>query len=178
MLVPLDARHLDGLESLGADPLVQRFTRVPALFDRGAAERWLRMYEQGWRDGSRAGFAITARSDARFLGLAAFVALSLPGREAEVGYVVAREERGRGVAARAVRLLTEWGLQQLGLVRIELRADVENPASLRVAERCGYVREGTLRSVHVKDGRRADMAVFARIAGSTPAAGQHGDRDR
>lgn len=164
LLVPLDGSHVGALEALGTDPLVQRFTRVPSAFGREDAERWLRTYEQGWRDGSRAGFAVTARDGGRFLGVAAFVALSLAGREAEVGYVVVPAERRRGVASRALALLTGWGLGTLGLARIELRADVENPASLRVAERCGYRREGTLRSVHVKDGRRADMALYARTA--------------
>jgi RimJ/RimL family protein N-acetyltransferase len=64
---------------------------------------------------------------------------------------------------RALALLTRWGLEELGLARIELRAEMANPASLKVAERGGYVREGVLRSVHLKDGRRGDMALYARV---------------
>jgi hypothetical protein len=33
-----------------------------------------------------------------------------------------------------------------------------------VAERSGFTKEGTLRSVHFKQGRRTDFHVFARIA--------------
>lgn len=57
-LVPLATEHLDGLQALGSDALVQRFTRVPEPFGNAEAEWWLGLYEQGWEDGARAGFAI------------------------------------------------------------------------------------------------------------------------
>jgi RimJ/RimL family protein N-acetyltransferase len=44
-----------------------------------------------------------------------------------------------------------------------LRIEVENEPSIRVAERAGYVREGVLRSVHFKQGLRADIAIYSRI---------------
>jgi RimJ/RimL family protein N-acetyltransferase len=163
MLVPLGRSHVDALEALGADALVQRFTRIPDPFGRAEAEWWLGLYERGWVDGSRAGFAVIERASGAFVGMIAFVTLRLDAAEAEVGYIVAPEARGRGLAVRALDLLTAWGFEQLGLARIELRAELENPASLRVAERCGYLREGVLRSVHLKGGRRGDMAIYSRL---------------
>jgi RimJ/RimL family protein N-acetyltransferase len=163
-LVPLGRDHLPALEELGSDPLVQRFTRVPDPFGPAEAEWWLGLYERGWVDGSRAGFAIVERERGEAVGMIAFVTLRLDAAEAEVGYIVAPSARGRGIAAHALQLITEWGFGQLALERIELRAELENPASLRVAERCGYVREGVLRHVHLKAGRRGDMAIYARLA--------------
>jgi len=163
-LVPLGREHLAALEAVGADPLVQRFTRVPEPFGQAEAEWWLGHYERGWEDGSRAGFAILEEPAETFVGMIAFVALRLDDREAEIGYIVAPEARGRGIAVRALDLLTRWGFTELGLARIELRVELGNPASIRVAERCGYVREGILRNVHLKGQRRGDMAVYARIA--------------
>jgi len=164
-LAPLAREHLQPLAALGSDPLVQRFTRVPETFGTKEAEWWLGLYERGWGDGSRAGFAILEQPGAVFDGMIAFVTLRLEAAEAEVGYIVAPEARGRGVAVRALSLVTRWGLEEVGLARIELRAELENPASLKVAERCGYVREGTLRNVHLKAGRRGDMALYSRVAG-------------
>jgi len=42
--------------------------------------------------------------------------------------------------------------------------DVENAASARVAERAGYRLDGVLRSLHFKEGRRTDTAVYSRLA--------------
>jgi RimJ/RimL family protein N-acetyltransferase len=83
-----------------------------------------------------------------------------PGR-AEVGYWVGPWARGEGVAARALGLLSAWALGPLGLARLDLNASVSNAASLRVAERCGYVREGTLRSGWFRGPGREDLAVFS-----------------
>ena len=48
--------------------------------------------------------------------------------------------------------------------RVELRIDVENLPSVKVADRAGYVREGVLRSMHFKQGLRADIAIYSRLA--------------
>jgi RimJ/RimL family protein N-acetyltransferase len=128
----------------------------------GFERRWLERYDQP--DGERAGFAIVDEVSGEFLGMAALVRLDSAGREAEAGYIVAPAARGRGIAVRALRLLTEWSLQELKLERVELRIEVENEPSIRVAERAGYLREGVLRSVHFKQGLRADIAVYSRLA--------------
>jgi RimJ/RimL family protein N-acetyltransferase len=47
--------------------------------------------------------------------------------------------------------------------RIVLIIDVGNPVSERVAERGGYVREGVMRSIHVKQGIRADAGLWSRL---------------
>lgn len=161
-LEPLGTAHLEGLAELGRDPDVQRFTYVPSPWVEGFERRWLDRYDQP--NGQRAGFAIVDAASGEFLGMAALVRLDKEAGEAEAGYIVAPAARGRGVAVRALRLLTEWSLQDLGLERVELRIEVENEPSIRVAERAGYMREGVLRSVHFKQGVRADIAVYSRLA--------------
>jgi RimJ/RimL family protein N-acetyltransferase len=41
--------------------------------------------------------------------------------------------------------------------------DVDNHASHRVAQRCGYQREGVMRSIHVKQHQRIDAALWSRL---------------
>jgi RimJ/RimL family protein N-acetyltransferase len=60
--------------------------------------------------------------------------------------------------------LTAWAFGELGAMRAYLIIHVENRASERVAERCGYRREGVMRSIHVKQGRRTDAGLWARLA--------------
>lgn len=162
-LEPLGPVHLAGMRALGDDADVVRFTYVRAPLTDEAAGAWLDRYVQGWRDGTLAGFAIERSGGGEFLGFVAIVRYDAEGREAEIGYIVAPAARGRGVAASAVGLVTDWCLGPLGLERVELRIDAENTPSLRVAEKLGYVREGVLRSVHFKAGERSDMAVYSRL---------------
>jgi RimJ/RimL family protein N-acetyltransferase len=54
-------------------------------------------------------------------------------------------------------------LGELGFERLELRADPLNEASCRVAERCGFTLDGTLRSARYnsRQGRRIDLRVYS-----------------
>ena len=61
------------------------------------------------------------------------------------------------------RLLTEWAFSELGMERLELLISVENEGSKRVAVRCGYVREGVLRSRHLKGDLREDTEIWSRL---------------
>jgi RimJ/RimL family protein N-acetyltransferase len=135
---------------------------VPSNPDETFVRGWIKRYEDGWRDASRAGFAATDHAGA-VLGFAAIVQLDLEAREGEIGYLVAPAARGRGVAQRAVSLLTDWGFDEIGLLRLELRIDVDNGASERVAERAGYRLDGILRSKHFKEGQRAHLGVWSRL---------------
>ena len=83
-----------------------------------------------------------------------------------IGYWCAAHARGRGIASRALRLLCEHALDQIGVQRLELIADPDNHRSQRVAEAVGFRREGVLRS-HVShpDGRRRDSVIYSLLPG-------------
>jgi ribosomal-protein-serine acetyltransferase len=161
-LVPLTADHEPGVAALVQDEDVREYTRVPTNPSADFAGEWLTRYEDGWRDGSRAGFAIETH-DGEFLGLGLFVSIESEGRQGEIGYVVGPATRGRGVATRTLQLLTDWGFTGLGLERIELWIDVTNTGSERVAERVGYVHEGVLRSCWFKEDVRRDFGIWSRL---------------
>jgi RimJ/RimL family protein N-acetyltransferase len=79
-----------------------------------------------------------------------------------IGYWLAAEARGRGLTTAALRALTRWAIQELGLARVELVTDPDNIASQRVAEKAGFQREGVLRSMLVnRDGSSSDGVMFS-----------------
>ena len=160
----LDERWVDAVADLVADPEVLRFTRIPEPPPDGFARSWIGMYEAGRRDGSREGFAAVDR-EGRFVGLGLAPEIDRAAGELELGYIVAREARGRGLGSEILRLLTRWAFEEVEAQRVHLIIDVENPASARVAERCGYRLEGVMRSIHVKQGQRADAGLWSRLPG-------------
>ncbi len=162
-LQPLSSRDRADAWHMAQDADVERFTYIPTAADERWIGTWLDDYEKAWRDGSRAGFSIRDAQSDEFIGFAAIVRLDLDQQQGEIGYVVSPHARGRGVAARAVDLVTRWGFDALGLERLELRIDVANGASQRVAERAGYRLDGVLRSVAYKEGLRTGTSVWSRL---------------
>jgi RimJ/RimL family protein N-acetyltransferase len=161
-LEALSRSHLDDMESLSHDPEVARHTYVNEPSTADDAVVWVARYIRGWQDGSCAGFAVVDGSDGTFLGFCALVTVDADGMEAEIGYITAPAARGRGIATRALLLISDWALTTIGLQRLELRIAEDNPASRNVAERAGFQKEGLLRSVHLKQGRRTDLNIYAR----------------
>lgn len=156
--------HLPGFSLLLGDPEVVANTRVPVPVPDGFEHQWLQAYKDGQADGTRDGFAVEDAETGDFLGIAGLVAIERDANQGEIGYVVAREARGRGIATRALRLVTDYALGEVGLDRVQLMISVGNTPSFRVAERCGYVREGVLRSLYFKAGQRQDTVIYSRLA--------------
>ncbi|WP_449342331.1 GNAT family N-acetyltransferase, partial [Streptomyces aurantiogriseus] len=71
-----------------------------------------------------------------------------------IGYWVLPEARGHQVATRALLLATRWAYAEVGLHRLELGHALGHEASCRIAERCGFLYEGTLRGAMWEAGRR------------------------
>src|ERR1051325_1070649 len=120
----LGEKHVADIEKLLDDADVLRFTRVPEPAPPGFAATWVSNYEAGRADGTREGFA-ALDEEGRFIGLALAPHIDREGRELELGYIVTRAVRGRGVGTEILRLLTRWAFDELGALRIYLIIDVK-----------------------------------------------------
>ena len=133
---------------------------VPTPYGEGDARAWLAAQEPARLAGRRLELAITNPVSGELLGSIVLSSVEHVYRRAMVSFWVAPPARGRGVATKALRLISGWAFGQLGLMRLEMFIEPENTSSQRVAERSGYVREGLLRSRWVKAGRRRDSVVY------------------
>jgi RimJ/RimL family protein N-acetyltransferase len=137
------------------DPEIPRWTAVPSPYTEADALAWLESDDEET-------FAVVDSASGELLGSIGLFARG--DGIAEVGYWVKREARGRGVATRALGLVARWMFAADDeLSRLELRADVENRSSQRVAERAGFVREGVLRSALVHKGERRDVIMYSLV---------------
>jgi len=166
--VTLRPWHADDAESIVRrinDPEVALFLdQVPQPYRTGDAHEYLAMSAEGWRTGAQSNFAILVEGVDGPAGSIGIRWDQLEEGSAEVGYWVAAEARGRGVATAAVGLVARWAFEAAPqLHRLELRAAVENAASNRVAEKAGFTREGVLRSqrLNARQGRRVDFVMWS-----------------
>jgi ribosomal-protein-alanine N-acetyltransferase len=154
---------LDCVREAARDPRIRVGTTVPATFTFEAGHAYI---ERQWRrqeEGEGVSLAVADAATGVAIGFAGLSRRPQPG-VVGIGYWVVPRARGRGVATRAVRLLSTWALRDAGLARVEAWVEPGNLGSQRVLSAAGFAREGVLRSFLVLDGRRADAVVFARIA--------------
>lgn len=162
-LVPLLQADTDDLVRLAADPAVDAFTPLPSDASAAYIAGMLERCDRAWQDGSGAFFSVRDSTGQAFLGYGAAIRLQLAARQGELGYMVVPHARGQGVATRVVKLLTDWCFKELGLIRLELRINTRNEASVKVATANGYQLEGVLRSVHLKGDQRVELGIWSRL---------------
>ncbi|MBO3740090.1 GNAT family N-acetyltransferase [Actinoplanes flavus] len=131
------SEDLDDLVALLDEPDIARWTLMPSPFDVEAGLAYLRRARQGRVGGSRIQLAITTDGGPP-LGEVLLFNVRSEQHEAELGYLVGRPYRRRGLASAALSLLTGYAFDALGLRRLLLRIDRGNTASTSVARRCGY----------------------------------------
>lgn len=79
-------------------------------------------------------------------------------------YWLDQSRRGTGIASEALDVVVHWVFQDFDIVRVQLVTHLDNQASQRVAERCGFQREGVLRAWEPVKDSQPDVVMFSRLA--------------
>jgi RimJ/RimL family protein N-acetyltransferase len=162
-LVPPRAEHAADVLALFSDPEVQRWNPAPSVVDLDTAADWLHR-NAAWGDR----WAVWSIVDpvGRFVGTSVLWNMDRADHmNGSVGYRIAPWARRQGVATAAVVAMTRFGIDVLGLERIDLVHTIANVGSCRVAERAGFTLEGTLRSeFRTFDGQRWDSHIHSLLA--------------
>lgn len=139
------ATDSDALRQFDLDPETARFfgytveqARAKPDSDYDGRERE-RSSLQAWQEGKRLNLAIRQRSSGEAVGWVEFQPFRDP---ANVSYMVRSDLRGQGIAPRSLRALLTWAASEVSLQRVRLVCHIDNQASRRVAEKCGFVLLG------------------------------------
>lgn len=109
-------------------------------------------------------FAFAVEYDGIVVGsIGAFRKNNIHIKTAELGYYIAQEYWGRGIATQAVKMLCDYVFDNTDIVRIFAEPFAYNTASGRVLEKAGFQYEGTLRNNAVKCGKIIDMKMYSII---------------
>jgi ribosomal-protein-alanine N-acetyltransferase len=109
-------------------------------------------------------WVMVAKESNQVVGTISINVLDLTNHCGQLGYEVAREQWGKGIATEAVRAVLSYGFGTMGLNRIAAYCWDGNVASQRVMEKAGMRYEGTLRQVRYAKGAYHDMRLHARLA--------------
>jgi RimJ/RimL family protein N-acetyltransferase len=148
------------VKHIGSAAVARDTSAIPHPYTAEHAREWLQSEE---RSGENQ-FAITV--DAQVvggIGLMPLDRLPVSAHAMEIGYWLGEAYWGRGMMTEAVRAVTEWGLAELKLVRIEASVYARNAASARVLEKAGFVYEGRRRARYFKEGEYIDGLMYARV---------------
>lgn len=163
---PSDA---EAIFEYGSDPEVARYADWPIRTTIDPIVESLRERSAQWESGAEFYWVITLPTEDRAIGS---VACRVVQHSAEFGFLLNRRCWGNGFATSASRAIVEWVLSVPSIWRVWATCDTENLASVRVLEKAGLSREGTLRRWAVRpniSSEPRDAFIYSRIR---PAAGR------
>jgi len=122
--------------------VAQHTARIPHPYPAGSAERFIFAAREGNASGRDMTLVLTPLRDMReVLG-----AVSLEGRaqgRLTLGYALAPEAWGKGLASEAVEAIIDSGFSLTDAVEVIASSHVDNPASRRVLEKAGFAFVGS-----------------------------------
>ena len=171
-------------ERLVLKPLVATFDFANELFDIIAKNRefykyipklaqtpnaeaefdFLRSAEKGWKKQTKATHGMYLRKDGTFVGVCTVFNIDWDTETGEIAAWINVKYSGQGFTTEAVKAVTQEFLN-MGFKRIVIRANPDNVASCKIAENCGFEREGLLRSCEFNPclKNREDFAIFSKV---------------
>jgi len=159
------------------DPLVTEHTSIPPVTPASLAAA-VRRDIAAYTEGTSCRLAL-ANSDDELIGICGFNNWSLVHQHAELAYDLAPAYWGRGYMRRAVVAVLDWGFNSVALNRVHAFVMTSNIRSIGLLERCGFIREGTLRELRFARGTPRDFHVYALLAKDfSPAGGASSIREQ
>lgn len=108
--------------------------------------------------------AISSRENGELVGTVGLHSASSRHRSVEIACDLSPSLWGKGVAAYMSDLAVDWAHRELRYTRVQATALPENQRSLALLERCGFQREGLLRSYRFVGGRHRDFLMYSHVA--------------
>ena len=129
------------------------------LTDPTHAETFVRQLAGDWAARRRFIFGIREKAADRYVGELWIESKDWDVPLHEIGYSVVREHLRKGFVTEVTRAGLKFVFEHLKANRASVTCDEDNVPSYRVAERCGFLREGCLRA-QVK---RSDGALVGKL---------------
>ncbi|MDV6012958.1 GNAT family N-acetyltransferase [Haloechinothrix sp. LS1_15] len=146
-----------------ADAATQRYrsARVP---DSDAATAYVRDREAAWESDTRYTWVVAEQTTGALLAEVELNRLDPANRAAGLAFWTHPAHRGGGVLVPSIGAVLRFASGALGMHRTELRHVASNHAARRVAEKCGFTLDGTLREAAVVDGTTEDLLIWSRLS--------------
>jgi len=127
------------------------------------AVNWTQDAASKWQEGSDYRFVIEEPESGLMLGSVAIRTVCRTNRVGDLGYWLRKRALGQGYCTKSVKLAIEYGFEQLGFQRIEMRILPDNAASNAVAFRLGASFDGLQEDkiIHKGEAKMANCYSFA-----------------
>lgn len=125
------------------------------------SERFIDMTRKRYFDNN--GFDLAIVYNGEIVGLVGLHFIDWSNKRTSIGYWLGEGYQRKGIMTRAVKALTTYCFEELGMNRIEIRVVPQNVKSRAIPERLGYKIEGTVRQYELLNGEFFDHHIYGML---------------
>ncbi len=163
VLRPFESSDAGAVQRLAGDRAVaDTALNIPYPYEDGMAEEWIEGHKDKYESRQEAIFAVVEATGGKLIGAVGLI-IEADFDRAELGYWIGRPFWGCGYATEAARTVLDFAFGPLGLHRVHANHIARNPASGRVMQKIGMVREGMLRRHAKKGDAYEDLVVYGML---------------
>ena len=160
LLTELKAEDIKDIVEYASNKNISDSTlNLPHPYSEKDAIYWINLAHQGLKSGTNYIFAIRLKDEAKFIG---GIGLGVEKRfnRAEVGYWIAEPFWGKGIATEATKAIIKFGFNELKLNKLTSSHLAKNPASGKVMQKSGMIKEGELKKHILKDSEYHNLVLY------------------
>lgn len=146
---------------LRSDDRVLQFLDKEKCTSEDEAREWIEMVNGNLAPGDGLTWALCTHEDPTMFGSIAFWRMEKHNFRSEIGYTMHPAQWGKGFMLEAMGAALHYGFEQIGLHSVEANVNPSNMASIKLLERCGFVREAYYRENWYFNGKFLDSAVYS-----------------
>ena len=108
-------------------------------------------------------WGIELREEKKIIGIAGFISFSSEHNKGEIAYILSPYYQNKGYMTEALKKIVGYSFNDLGLVRLSARCEIDNFASEKVMQKIGMTQEGIARKFLIRRGDFRDYKFYSTI---------------
>jgi ribosomal-protein-alanine N-acetyltransferase len=146
---------------LRSDPEVLRYIDREPMQTMAEAEEWVQKVQQSFTNAEGVSWVTCLKERNELIGVAGLWRIIKEHYRAEIGYTLMPEYWNLGLMTEALKAIIDFGFKKMNLHSIEANINPDNIASIKTAEKLGFVREAYFRENYFFNGQFLDSAIYS-----------------
>ena len=160
ILCKIVSEHASDMYEYSCDSEVTRYLTWSPHSSLKETERYIKLLQRKYADGTFNDWGLVLKDTGKFIGTCGYTSFDKAENKGEVGYVLAKDYWGKGLAAEAVKAVMHFGFEKFGLDSFCAKHMEGNDASGRVMQKCGMKFENMYRHSMFIKGEFKNIVVY------------------
>ena len=152
---------VDEIFELRSNPETMKFIPRPLAKTKEDALVHFKTINENIENNKGINWAITLKGNPKLIGIIGHYRIQPENHRCEIGYMILPQYNGHGIVTEAIKLVLEYGFDDLQMHSIEAVIDSENKASERGLQKNGFVKEAHILENELWDGKFWDTVIYS-----------------